>query len=190
MRLCSEVYVRHLPYPGVPAERAREGGTDAYLLADVGRAYLVVPFFFSSRRRHTRYWRDWSSDVCSSDLDGVGRGVNDGSVSAQYFLAAARAESQRNVASATLFPPSTTSICPVMYDAAGEHRNEIAAATSSGVPGRPIGVAKPCFSSTSVEAPVWMMPGATALTVMPSATSSIASARVRPTTPDFAAAYP
>src|SRR5215203_5842821 len=21
-------------------------------------------FFFSSRRRHTRYWRDWSSDVC------------------------------------------------------------------------------------------------------------------------------
>src|SRR3712207_6068226 len=25
-------------------------------------------FFFSSRRRHTRYWLDWSSDVCSSDL--------------------------------------------------------------------------------------------------------------------------
>src|SRR3712207_8995546 len=25
-------------------------------------------FFFSNRRRHTRYWRDWSSDVCSSDL--------------------------------------------------------------------------------------------------------------------------
>src|SRR3712207_1310322 len=31
-------------------------------------------FVFSSRRRHTRYWRDWSSDVCSSDLDG-GRGA-------------------------------------------------------------------------------------------------------------------
>src|SRR3712207_6922002 len=28
----------------------------------------IVFFFFSSRRRHTRYWRDWSSDVCSSDL--------------------------------------------------------------------------------------------------------------------------
>src|SRR5207245_5227891 len=26
-------------------------------------------FFFSSRRRHTRCYRDWSSDVCSSDLD-------------------------------------------------------------------------------------------------------------------------
>src|SRR5207253_6328504 len=26
-------------------------------------------FFFSSRRRHTRWPRDWSSDVCSSDLE-------------------------------------------------------------------------------------------------------------------------
>src|SRR3712207_5669422 len=29
--------------------------------------YFILFFFFSSRRRHTRYWRDWSSDVCSSD---------------------------------------------------------------------------------------------------------------------------
>src|SRR3712207_6905445 len=29
---------------------------------------IYLFFFFSSRRRHTRYWRDWSSDVCSSDL--------------------------------------------------------------------------------------------------------------------------
>src|SRR3712207_7568845 len=29
---------------------------------------MCMCFFFSSRRRHTRYWRDWSSDVCSSDL--------------------------------------------------------------------------------------------------------------------------
>src|SRR3712207_5968633 len=29
---------------------------------------MLFVFFFSSRRRHTRYWRDWSSDVCSSDL--------------------------------------------------------------------------------------------------------------------------
>src|SRR5690606_39759001 len=28
----------------------------------------VQPLFFSSRRRHTRFSRDWSSDVCSSDL--------------------------------------------------------------------------------------------------------------------------
>src|SRR5204863_5610753 len=30
---------------------------------------LLFFFFFSSRRRHTRSLRDWSSDVCSSDLD-------------------------------------------------------------------------------------------------------------------------
>src|SRR3712207_7568676 len=34
-------------------------------------------FFFSSRRRHTRYWRDWSSDVCSSDLHVESAGVSD-----------------------------------------------------------------------------------------------------------------
>src|SRR5690606_40921818 len=31
-------------------------------------------FFFSSRRRHTRFSRDWSSDVCSSDLYEAGTG--------------------------------------------------------------------------------------------------------------------
>src|SRR5688572_32715941 len=31
--------------------------------------YLIMFFFFSSRRRHTRFDCDWSSDVCSSDLD-------------------------------------------------------------------------------------------------------------------------
>ena len=36
---------------------------------------VFVFFFFSSRRRHTRYWRDWSSDVCSSDLTGDRRVV-------------------------------------------------------------------------------------------------------------------
>src|SRR6266446_8710861 len=44
-------------------------------------------FFFSSRRRHTRLQGDWSSDVCSSDLDrgparasGARRGVDQGMV--------------------------------------------------------------------------------------------------------------
>src|SRR2546428_8479013 len=33
-------------------------------------SYFIC-FFFSSRRRHTRSDRDWSSDVCSSDLQGA-----------------------------------------------------------------------------------------------------------------------
>src|SRR5207248_7354955 len=34
---------------------------------------IYVLFFFSSRRRHTRSYGDWSSDVCSSDLAGARR---------------------------------------------------------------------------------------------------------------------
>src|SRR5690554_3041811 len=43
----------------------------------MSRAVLLF-FFFSSRRRHTRCGRDWSSDVCSSDLGCVGCDVFDG----------------------------------------------------------------------------------------------------------------
>src|SRR3989442_6573371 len=35
----------------------------------------LLTFFFSSRRRHTRCGRDWSSDVCSSDLLASARAV-------------------------------------------------------------------------------------------------------------------
>src|SRR5256886_6028422 len=41
----------------------------------LGRGRMVVcgyVFFFSSRRRHTRFDCDWSSDVCSSDLASLG----------------------------------------------------------------------------------------------------------------------
>src|SRR5690606_39932864 len=33
--------------------------------------FQLLYFFFSSRRRHTSFSRDWSSDVCSSDLGGL-----------------------------------------------------------------------------------------------------------------------
>src|SRR5206468_4565364 len=36
-----------------------------------GHTQPTLRFFFSSRRRHTRSDRDWSSDVCSSDLKGI-----------------------------------------------------------------------------------------------------------------------
>src|SRR5688500_19475404 len=43
-------------------------------------------FFFSSRRRHTRLQGDWSSDVCSSDLDELKRRSEIQSVVAQRHL--------------------------------------------------------------------------------------------------------
>src|SRR5690349_22710016 len=41
---------------------------------------FVFFFFFSSRRRHTRSLRDWSSDVCSSDLAEGGFALQKGMV--------------------------------------------------------------------------------------------------------------
>src|SRR5260370_11757493 len=37
--------------------------------------FVLLCFFFSSRRRHTRFKCDWSSDVCSSDLSGARGGT-------------------------------------------------------------------------------------------------------------------
>src|SRR3712207_7905483 len=54
----------------------------------------MVMFFFSSRRRHTRYWRDWSSDVCSSDLVDRHRLLDDG-VDVVLALAAQADAAQR-----------------------------------------------------------------------------------------------
>src|SRR5699024_11700865 len=43
--------------------------------------FLCSLFFFSSRRRHTRSKRDWSSDVCSSDLMPIMMSYSPGKVS-------------------------------------------------------------------------------------------------------------
>src|SRR3712207_2497846 len=59
----------------------------------------VRRFFFSSRRRHTRYWRDWSSDVCSSDLitgsiptainfNGIGTGLSKDEIALRIAISA------------------------------------------------------------------------------------------------------
>src|SRR5438874_2724037 len=53
----------------VELTRARSGQTAVCQIADMGASVInVEAFFFSSRRRHTRSLRDWSSDVSSSDL--------------------------------------------------------------------------------------------------------------------------
>src|SRR5207249_9452922 len=44
------------------------GSNVLFKIFEEGYIFLFLFFFFSSRRRHTRSKRDWSSDVCSSDL--------------------------------------------------------------------------------------------------------------------------
>src|SRR5256886_7640212 len=52
---------------GVPRQCARVAVRDR-VSRPAGELSWRCPFFFSSRRRHTRFDCDWSSDVCSSDL--------------------------------------------------------------------------------------------------------------------------
>src|SRR5215217_3097281 len=77
---------------------------NCFIFLRLAIVYWIL-FFFSSRRRHTRYWRDWSSDVCSSDLYGVARrqfavmyvclAVTDGLCFAVALLTAALAQFDR-----------------------------------------------------------------------------------------------
>src|SRR2546430_7016783 len=57
----------HVGESGTPpdAEVGDETDVERQACVRLGR----IGFFFSSRRRHTRFDCDWSSDVCSSDLD-------------------------------------------------------------------------------------------------------------------------
>src|SRR3989440_5671648 len=66
----------------------------------------LIVFFFSSRRRHTRSDRDWSSDVCSSDL--IGNGWGGGLVP---FITAAAFLSSGSVGYALIYPITVPAVC-------------------------------------------------------------------------------
>src|SRR5437870_9778908 len=57
--------------------------------------YWLPSLFFASGRRHTRWPRDWSSDVCSSDLASVRHGEDAGGNDGQQAKAATRAAGQK-----------------------------------------------------------------------------------------------
>src|SRR5690606_40256890 len=60
----------------------------------------MLCFFFSSRRRHTRFSRDWSSDVCSSDLLGRRRRPRAGAEGDPHLEPAPRPQEEGDVTSA------------------------------------------------------------------------------------------
>src|SRR2546430_557210 len=68
-------------------------GASAEMAVDTAclRCLFTFLFFFSSRRRHTRFDCDWSSDVCSSDL-----GVVDGEPEGLVVAAGAEAREGRD----------------------------------------------------------------------------------------------
>src|SRR6266700_6836837 len=75
---------------------------------------MFLFFFFSSRRRHTRFSRDWSSDVCSSDLQ---RGVlnlahDQGDV--RSSLRRVNANALNGVDAEWLTPAEVAEFCPIV----------------------------------------------------------------------------
>src|SRR6478752_2510626 len=78
---------------------------------------MMIFFFFSSRRRHTRCSRDWSSDVCSSDLD-------DGLLDA--LAACAAGDARRVDLHASNAAAVTVVIAAGSYPAAGDAGSPIA----------------------------------------------------------------
>src|SRR5256884_6583703 len=71
------------------------------------RSWRDFFFFFSSRRRHTRCSRDWSSDVCSSDLDTALRDFVDRLQHAPDVIAKAEALKEEWLADPSLADLST-----------------------------------------------------------------------------------
>src|SRR5699024_11750446 len=74
-------------------------GHDTIDELETQRSSIVSVFFFSSRRRHTRSKRDWSSDVCSSDLSLKERSVSSALKSSKKSLSLVTSPSTCRIAS-------------------------------------------------------------------------------------------
>src|SRR2546421_3614803 len=80
-RRCTHVSVSRIPFSDrhvCMSHRCPRAYTTCRYLLCVQSSSGCYFFFFSSRRRHTRSDRDWSSDVCSSDLDAPGDDIVEG----------------------------------------------------------------------------------------------------------------
>src|SRR5690606_40246665 len=80
---------------------------------------LRVFFFFSSRRRHTRFSRDWSSDVCSSDLLSIPDQVGD-----EMILRGWETMSRKRIFSSSLPSARCPWSRPVTLPSAAQARSE------------------------------------------------------------------
>src|SRR6266568_4647949 len=94
---------------------------------------MWVCFFFSSRRRHTRWNCDWSSDVCSSDLASLGCGL----ATAEGFLIAMRFLQGLGAA---IVLPAALSIVMNMFPEGAERNKALGVWGAIGASGAAVGV--------------------------------------------------
>src|SRR5207237_6233689 len=85
-------------------------------------SYLYLCFFFSSRRRHTRFKCDWSSDVCSSDLTLGRTQVLTTSFGSWRFPATTESTAKRWVDRSPGVSPLSTTSGPLSLPARSEER--------------------------------------------------------------------
>src|SRR5437899_982927 len=97
----------------------------SYLSSFYVFVFSLIFFFFSSRRRHTRCLSDWSSDVCSSDLDAARREGKDVQAAAtevaaawkkglaEWGLSGADVAAQKKCREATIYTPGSTAGVPL-----------------------------------------------------------------------------
>src|SRR2546430_9958614 len=105
---------------------------DVRMVRNVNVTYIVVVinefFFFSSRRRHTRFDCDWSSDVCSSDLqmDSTSALILEAPVSKDYSRIMAEEEKQHREATGTIPRMSRNQVMSVLAGLRSEeHTSEL-----------------------------------------------------------------
>src|SRR5690606_39376663 len=72
-------------------------------------------FFFSSRRRHTRFSRDWSSDVCSSDLSRFPHFLKNGDANLPRKRMASRLSGNQLVTRNTIHRGNTYLNCSLIW---------------------------------------------------------------------------
>src|SRR5437870_9249452 len=88
-------------------------------------------FFFSSRRRHTRWPRDWSSDVCSSDLGLIAGGMVVQAIG--IWLTVLVPEYSAWLVGAVLQGTGTAMVYPTLLAAIADHAHPLWRASSLGV---------------------------------------------------------
>src|ERR1022692_4714056 len=96
-----------------------------------GEHHVGDGFFFSSRRRHTRLQGDWSSDVCSSDLDHI-RGLKIAGRNGRQVALGELVRVEKSIEDKSIYHKNLMPVTYVTADIAGEIESPVYAVLKLG----------------------------------------------------------